>query len=38
MRFLYAILVVSTIAVLGAALGIWRLVMRHTRSSGRKQN
>jgi hypothetical protein len=30
MRLLYAILVLSTIAVVGAALAIWRLVARHT--------
>jgi len=30
MRLLYAILVLSTITVVGAALAIWRLVARHT--------
>jgi len=29
MRLLYAILVLSTIAVVGAALAIWRLVARN---------
>jgi hypothetical protein len=29
MRLLYAILVLSTIAVIGVAVGIWRLIKGH---------